>query len=355
MLTTITVAGLEVEPWEEVECQGSIGCCMILLVSILLVMVVGYDVTVVWKTVEVAQTEAIFSALIINRYERRHHISLFQLILWLMALGKLEVYIGIEVDDSLGSMYLHTCDVMALAVTEEDTLLVSVVVRYRVLTLFCTTAQTYHVALSQTLTTDSIYPVRVYASLMSYVCWQRFTGILVHHLMHLLIAFSIQEVEVLRYLSKAEVRTEINLSLALLTVLGCDQNHTVGSYRTIDGSSSTILQNLHRLDVLRVHAVDIAWETVHNIKRFIATGCLDTTNLDAHTGTGVTTTSQDVYTGYLTLQSLSWVGSSALSHLLGIDRRKSTGHIATLHGTITYYNHFAQRLGVLAHGDVHVF
>ena len=272
-----------------------------------------------------------------------------------MALGKLEVYIGIEVDDSLGSMYLHTCDVMALAVTEEDTLLVSVVVRYRVLTLFSTTAQTYHIALSQTLTTDSIYPIRVYASFMSYVCWQRFTGILVHHLMHLLIAFSIQEVEVLRYLSKAEVRTEINLSLALLTVLGCNQNHTVGSYRTIDGSGSTILQNLHRLDVLRVHAVDIAWETVHNIKRFIATGCLDTTNLDAHTGTGVTTTSQDVYTGYLTLQSLSWVGSSALSHLLGIDRRKSTGHITTLHGTVTYYYHFAQRLCVLAHGDVHVF
>ena len=159
MLTTITVAGLEVEPWEEVECQGSIGCRMILLVSILLVMVVGYDVTVVWKTIEVAQTEAIFSALIINRYERRHHISLFQLILWLVALGKLEVYIGIEVDDSLGCMYLHTCDVMALAVTEEDTLLVSVVVRYRVLTLFSTTAQTYHVALSQTLATDSIYPV----------------------------------------------------------------------------------------------------------------------------------------------------------------------------------------------------
>ena len=173
--------------------------------------------------------------------------------------------------------------------------------------------------------------------------------------MHLLITFSIQEVEVLRYLSKAEVRAEINLSLALLTVLGCNQNHTVGSYRTIDGSGSTIFQNLHRLDVLRVHTVDIARETVHDIKRFVATGSLDTTNLDAHTCTGVTTTSQDVHTGYLTLQSLCGVGSSALSHVLGIDRRKSTGHIATLHGTITYYNHFAQRLGVLAHGDVHVF
>jgi hypothetical protein len=83
-----------------------------------------------------------------------------------------EDYIGIEVDDSLGSMYLHTCDVMALAVTEEDTLLVSVVVRYRVLTLFSTTAQTYHIALSQTLTTDSVYPVRVHTCLLSYVCWQ---------------------------------------------------------------------------------------------------------------------------------------------------------------------------------------
>ena len=173
--------------------------------------------------------------------------------------------------------------------------------------------------------------------------------------MYSLIAISIKHIEVLSNVSEAQIGTEIHLYIALLTVLGCNQNHTVGSYRTVDGSGSTILQNLHRLDVLRVHAVDIARKTIHDIKRFVISECLDTTNLDAHTGTGVTATSQDVHTGYLTLQSLSWVGSSALSHLLGIDRRKSSGHIATLHGTITYYNHFAQSLGVFAHGDVHVF
>ena len=179
--------------------------------------------------------------------------------------------------------------------------------------------------------------------------------VLIHHLMYGLVAICIKHIKVLSNLSEAQIGTEIHLYITLLTILGCNQNHTVGSYRTIDGSGSTILQNLHRLDVLRVHAVDIARETVHNIKRFVIAECLDTTNLDAHTGTGITTTLQDVHTGYLTLQSLSWVGSSALSHLLGIDRRKSTGHIAALHGTVTYYNHFAQSLCVLTHGDVHVF
>ena len=157
-------------------------------------MVVGYNVTVVWNAIKVGQTETIFLILIINRYERRNHISLLQRILWLMTLCILEVYIGIEVDDTLGCMYLHTCDVMALTVTDKDTFLVSMVVRYRVLTLFCTTAQTYHIALSQTLALDCILPVGVYPCLMSYICRKFSTGILVHHLMYLLIAFSIQEV-----------------------------------------------------------------------------------------------------------------------------------------------------------------
>ena len=49
-----------------------------------------------------------------------------------------------------------------------------------------------------------------------------------------------------------EVTLVVNLQrLILLTALGCDNNHTVSSTRTVDGACRSILQHLDGLNIVR--------------------------------------------------------------------------------------------------------
>ena len=101
VLTTIAVAGLEVEPREEIECQSNVCSGVIILIYIVLIMVISDDVTVVWKTIKVSQTETILLLIIVNRYERRNHVSLLKRVLRLTAVCVFEVHISIKVDNAL--------------------------------------------------------------------------------------------------------------------------------------------------------------------------------------------------------------------------------------------------------------
>ena len=55
---------------------------------------------------------------------------------------------------------------------------------------------------------------------------------------------------------KADVAIIADAGLAFLTVLGGDQDDTVGTVRTINSCSRGILQDFHRLDVARVDIVE---------------------------------------------------------------------------------------------------
>ena len=68
--------------------------------------------------------------------------------------------------------------------------------------------------------------------------------------------------------------------LVFLTILGSDNNDTIRSTRTIDGTRRSILQNLDGLDIIRREVTDSGthWHTIDDIKRSCATERTDTTN-----------------------------------------------------------------------------
>ena len=65
------------------------------------------------------------------------------------------------------------------------------------------------------------------------------------------------------------LHVECHVHLALLTLLGSDQDHTVRSTVTIQSSRSSIFQNRHALDVLRVQVRDITIirHTIQDVER----------------------------------------------------------------------------------------
>ena len=62
----------------------------------------------------------------------------------------------------------------------------------------------------------------------------------------------VQHIETLVLTVHGERAVVGELSLTGLTALGGDQHNTVGTLGTIDGRSRSILQHLHRHDILRV-------------------------------------------------------------------------------------------------------
>ena len=69
--------------------------------------------------------------------------------------------------------------------------------------------------------------------------------VVVHHFVYLLVTFCIKHIKVLCYLCEAYISAEIHLDVALLTILSSDEHNAVSSYRTVDGSGSTVLQDFH--------------------------------------------------------------------------------------------------------------
>ena len=67
-----------------------------------------------------------------------------------------------------------------------------------------------------------------------------------------------QVVTVVGHLSHTEVTVVRNLhAVILLTLLSGDDDNTIRTLRTVDRGGSGILQDLHRLDIVGVHSVDI--------------------------------------------------------------------------------------------------
>ena len=73
---------------------------------------------------------------------------------------------------------------------------------------------------------------------------------------------------------------EVDLHLALLTLLGSDDDDTIGSTATIDRSRCSILEYLNALDIITIELVhtSLGWHTINNIKRIIVVQRTDTTN-----------------------------------------------------------------------------
>ena len=67
--------------------------------------------------------------------------------------------------------------------------------------------------------------------------------------------------------SPTETVVVVNLGLACLTGLGCNQDNTERSTGTIDGRSCRILQYGYIFNILRIHGVQVTFHTVNQDKR----------------------------------------------------------------------------------------
>ena len=102
----------------------------------------------------------------------------------------------------------------------------------------------------------------------------------------------------------AEVALIVHLQgLVFLTALGRDDNHTVGSTRTVDSTCRSVLQHLNGLDVVRREVTDSCTHghTVNDIERSSTSERTDTTDTYRWVGTRLTVRG-NLYTSHLTFQ-----------------------------------------------------
>ena len=151
----------------------------------------------------------------------------------------------------------------------------------------------------------------------------------------------------------ANITVVVHTDLAFLTLFGGDENHTVGSSRTVDGTTGSILQHVDTLNVGRVQVVDVTTaHTVNNVERLgvaIGTSTADG-NLEAVAR--LTRIGLDANTGALALQGTKYLCGVQFSNVLTLHFYSSTGHEFLLLHTVTHDYHFFKLSVVFLHGHV---
>ena len=187
-------------------------------------------------------------------------------------------------------VYTSSITLIVRTCTLQCTLLVEVIERYIISTVGTTTAEGYVMVLSGTSLEYLVKPVcigcileMIFAILTKFIttcesCIRvgasltEIVAILVgiHHIIY-----------ITRNLVNTEVTRVVYLQrLVFLTILGSDDNDTISSTRTVDGTRRSILQDLDGLDIIRREVTDSGthWHTINDIKRSCATERTDTTN-----------------------------------------------------------------------------
>ena len=172
------------------------------------------------------------------------------------------------------------------------------------------------------------------------------------------ILLQVHHVKFLRHSLPTHITIVGYLSLTILTTLGGNHDDTIRCAWTIDSGSRSILQNIHSQDIARVDAcqwvgisiVRTIWvddDTIDNKDR-LGGGIqrVRTADADGTTTTRSTCVGLNLHTGSTTLENLvdtrcDWFLKSFVVYL-----GNRTGQIGLAHGTITYYHHLAESLGV---------
>ena len=178
-----------------------------------------------------------------------------------------------------------------------------------------------------------------------------FTTVETHLIHYLHILFGSKHLRHSIYVSPTYVAIVRYLDLTLLTLLGCYQDNTIGSGRTIDGTRCGILQDVNTLDVGRVQVVDITCYTINNIKRSCVAVGTGTTDRNLKAITRLTGSRLNVNTRSLALQSAKHLCGIHLLNIITLYLDGSTGNELLLLHTITYDNNFIKSLVIGLHGD----
>ena len=176
---------------------------------------------------------------------------------------------------------------------------------------------------------------------------QTATGIRAHQVHDIHVLLCIQHLGHLVHVLPTHVTVVAHLYSSFLTLLGGDENHTVSSRRTVDGSRGSVLQHVDTLDVGRVQRVDVAaGHTVDDVDRSGAAVRTCTTDVDFESVTRLTRSCLDGDTRCLALQCAEGLGGVQLGDVLTFHFQCSTGDQLLLLDTVTYDHHFLQCLVV---------
>ena len=140
-----------------------------------------------------------------------------------------------------------------------------------------------------------------------------------------------------------------DVGLTLCTFLCGNQDYTIGSTGTVDGSRSSILKHRDWFNYAWVERRHIARNTVDKDKR-IRTGWWEstlTTNTERNTlRTRLAITLINTKARNLSLQHYLSIGYRTLSDVVAIDCRYRTGQVLLLLSTVTYYYKLLQAVWV---------
>ena len=133
-----------------------------------------------------------------------------------------------------------------------------------------------------------------------------------------------------------------------------NQYYTVTGSSAIDSCRSTILQNFHRLNVIRVNTTNIAGNTsIHYIQRIARAVRTYSTDTHLWRSTRFSRCTEHLHTSSFTLQCLLSTGNGTCFHIFWFYRRYGTGQWTFLLHAITYHHHFIQRFSVFFQYHIH--
>ena len=143
--------------------------------------------------------------------------------------------------------------------------------------------------------------------------------------------------------------------VARLRLFGGDHNHAVGAAGAVQSVRSGVLEDGHRLDVVRVQVVQVAFigHAVHNPERLLA-GVDRTETADADRGglAEISRRAGGLHTGHAADQSRRHVGGLHLGNLIRFYDGSRTGESLFLCRTEGHDDHIVDRLRILLHRDV---
>ena len=161
-------------------------------------------------------------------------------------------------------------------------------------------------------------------------------------------------IERLGNLIESHISVVAHVGTAFVTALGGDDNHAVGSLRTVDSRCRSIAQHVDRLNVVRCYHRDVdSGNTVDDVVRLHGSALTQrrcTTQRDGRSAVGVARTCHD-QTGHLALQHGGGVSEHTTVEVLGLHRSDRRGDVLTLHRAVTYDDDLVQQLVVFLQRD----
>ncbi len=139
------------------------------------------------------------------------------------------------------------------------------------------------------------------------------------------------------------------------TFLSSDEDNTIGTARTINGRSGTVLENIERLDVVRIDVGQVAAGHSVDDNQWAGTGRTrgHTTYLDARLIVRVAGTRVgDAHAGNLALDHHGRVDARHTRKILGRDMRDGRCQLLLVHRAITDYHHLVELIALLLHRDI---